>query len=485
MRHGHAGKGLDLHRAARLKVVVRVDLAREHQRLGKLHLAAGHDRLHLHGLGGGGVAQRGGEAAVRGAGRALLHQGQAARLVAAAAHARVEERRALVDLVQVKDVVGGREHHLRAVGEDDGLQDVDGLGDVGHAHAVGVLVEQVQRQRGDHGVAHGVLLVEEAGVRAGLHVVPGAPLVHHERDALLRVVLVHDRAMAGEQRLHEERLAQRHLVLLAGEVRGAALVVPVVGGRGVVVQGEAVHVRAGVLHQDLGPVVVRVAHVRARAAGDLEDLLFAVLLDVALVAAVEVRVVLRPHVAAAAPVLVAHAEVVDLPGLGVAVLPAQLGHGGVAAGGHVLDPLGHLLHGAGADVAVDVGLAADLAAELEEFVRAEAVVLHDVAPVRVDDALAVGLGADAFLPVVFVGKAAARPAQNRELDVPERLDHVRAHAVDVRDGAVLAHVEPLVDAAAQVLREVAVDLRLDLRARARGVDVLANHVILSFYFSII
>ena len=47
----------------------------------------------------------------------------------------------------------------------------------------------------DEGVAERVLLPEERGVAAGGGEVPGAPLVDDHADALLRVVLVHDRAV--------------------------------------------------------------------------------------------------------------------------------------------------------------------------------------------------------------------------------------------------------------------------------------------------
>ena len=52
---------------------------------------------------------------------------------------------------------------------------------------------------GDQGVAEGVLLVEEAGVGAGLDVEPGAPLVDDQADAPAWVVAVHDRGVAGDE----------------------------------------------------------------------------------------------------------------------------------------------------------------------------------------------------------------------------------------------------------------------------------------------
>ena len=196
---------------------------------------------------------------------------------------------------------------------------------------------------------------------------------------------------------------------------------------------------------------------------------------------VQVSVVLGTHVAAAAPALVAHAEVLHLPGLVLAVCPAQVGHGGFPVEGHVLHPLAHLLNGAGAHVAVDVGFAAHLAAELHEFMGAEGVVLHHAAPVGVHHALAVFLGANAVLPVVLVGEAAAGPAQHRQLDVLQGLHHVGAHAVDVGDGGILTHENAVVDAAAQMLGKVAVDVLVDGALLVQLVDDdLAHSSVSSF-----
>ena len=92
-------------------------------------------------------------------------------------------------------------------------------------------------------------------------------------------------------------------------------------------------------------------------------LIVAVIAHIRLVAAILVRIILRAHIAAAAPVLVADAEVVQLPWLLAAVLCAQIGHRRFAVEGHILDPLRHLLHGAAADVAADVRLAAEQLAQ--------------------------------------------------------------------------------------------------------------------------
>ena len=101
---------------------------------------------------------------------------------------------------------------------------------------------------------------------------------------------------------------------------------------------------------------------------------------------------------------------------------------------------------------------------------AEGVVLHHIAPVRVDHPGTVLARADAVAPVVIVGEAAARPAQVRDAQRLEGLHHVEPDACLVRDLGVFAHPEPAVDAAAQVLGKVAVHVAGDRGAGDVKVD---------------
>ena len=360
-------------------------------------------------------------------------------------------------------MIGGREHHVFTLGEDHGLQHVRQLGDVCHVYAAGVLVEGVEGERGHHRIAHGILLVEEAGIRALFHVVPGAPFVHHQAHAPFRIVTIHDRAVFFQQFLDKGGFQDGIRVFFVREVRGVDPAARRALRRGVIVQGEPVHHPARFAHQRFRPIVIGARHARARAAGDLVYARTAVIAQIGLVAPVFIRVVRGGHVAAAAPVFVAHAEIGDFPGRFAAVLPPPVRHGGNAWIRQVFHPLAHFLHRAAAEVAVDIGLAADLAAQLQKFVRAKGIVLRHAAPVGVHHGFARGFGPHAVLPMVFVGKATARPAQNAQADVAQGLHHVGAHAVHVGDGRVLAHVYAAIDAAAQVLGKVAVDFRMDVR----------------------
>jgi hypothetical protein len=72
--------------------------------------------------------------------------------------------------------------------------------------------------------------------------------------------------------------------------------------------------------------------------------------------------------------------------------------------------------------------------------------------------------------VVLLREATARPAHDRYPQALERRDDVVANAALVRDRRVLADPDALVDAAAEVLGEVAVDVALDGRTRPIRAD---------------
>ena len=63
--------------------------------------------------------------------------------------------------IHFEDVIGRSKNHLLFVGHNHRLQHVDHLGDVGHAHPVGMTSEDIQIQRGENGIAQAVLLNQE------------------------------------------------------------------------------------------------------------------------------------------------------------------------------------------------------------------------------------------------------------------------------------------------------------------------------------
>ncbi len=231
-------------------------------------------------------------------------------------------------------------------------------------------------------------------------------------------------------------------------------------------QGDPLHTSLDPLPQHVEPVQVRPSRPR----GDALQAIAGPIARVDAETAVEVGVVLRRHAAAATPVLVADAEKGNLPGLRAAIGLPALGQVAVPAEGHVLDPVRHLLRRSAADIGGHVGIRADLFAEIEELVGAEAVVLHDPAPMDVDAPGPLLRRAHPILPVVLIGEAAARPAQVGSLDLAEGSNDVVANAARVRDGGLGSDPQAVIDAAAEVLGKVPVEVPADHGAGLAGAD---------------
>src|SRR6266851_9129473 len=131
---------------------------------------------------------------------------------------------------------------------------------------------------------------------------------------------------------------------------------------------------------------------------------------------------------------------------------------GDIAGGRVaiFDELIEVARGQGAQIGGEVRLAADGAAGVHELVET---VLVGV--LLVPEACAGGAflaWADAVAPVVGVGEAAAGPTQYGSLHGAHRVDERLADAIHVRDLRLFADPDAVVDHAAEMLDEVAVDL---------------------------
>jgi len=377
-----------------------------------------------------------------------------------------QARRVVMPGVELEDVPGRREHQVAAECQDHRLQHVHHLGDVGHAHALGVGDEGVEREAGEDGVADGLLLVEFVRTAAGFDGVPGAPFVDDQGDAPLGVVMVHLRGVLAELGVHVPSVPHHEVPAGAVELRGVEL------GRQaavhVVVQREPAHhlgeaARRGAEFEQCfvpGEVV---------SAGDAEEGGFLVGGQVGAVAAELVGVEIRLHVAAAAIAFVAHAPVTHAEGLGVAVGRAEVGERSAERGVEVLDPVAHLLHGAAAEVAADDGLATDLLTKVEELVGAEGVGFGNIPNVVV--LLRPPLARpDAVAPVVGVGEAAAGPAQVGHLDRAEGGNDVLADTAHVGDRRILADPDALVHAAAKVFGKLTEEVPADLRPGLTGVD---------------
>ncbi|GFI51760.1 hypothetical protein IMSAGC021_00049 [Muribaculaceae bacterium] len=80
--------------------------------------------------------------------------------------------------IALEHIECGGLYHEFILGQEHGLKHVGKLGYVGHAHTVGVRVEDVERQSCHERVAHGVLLIEVSGICSGFHFPPCAPFVN-------------------------------------------------------------------------------------------------------------------------------------------------------------------------------------------------------------------------------------------------------------------------------------------------------------------
>src|SRR5690606_41744496 len=97
---------------------------------------------------------------------------------------------------------------------------VDRLRDVRHRDPPRVPMEDIEVETGHQGVTHGVLLEEETRVGALLDVPPGAPLVTHERHAVIGVVGVHHGNVTAHHALHSGGVGHGVVVLRVAERHG-------------------------------------------------------------------------------------------------------------------------------------------------------------------------------------------------------------------------------------------------------------------------
>src|SRR6185369_1467507 len=74
--------------------------------------------------------------------------------------------RVLMNAIHLEHVIRWSQHHLLAICQCHRLQHVHHLRDVGHLHSIRVVVENVEIDCSDDGIAHCVLLIEGAEVFA-------------------------------------------------------------------------------------------------------------------------------------------------------------------------------------------------------------------------------------------------------------------------------------------------------------------------------
>ena len=90
--------------------------------------------------------------------------------------------------------------------------------------------------------------------------------------------------------------------------------------------------------------------------------------------------------------------------------------------------------------------------------RAERVILHGATPVVVHHLGALLLRADAIHPVILVGEATARPTKHWHLQGFQGIEHIRAIPLLVGDLRLFSHPKASIDAGAEMLGELSVNL---------------------------
>ncbi len=140
----------------------------------------------------------------------------------------------LMYLVHLEHMVRRGKNHLFLVGQDHGLQNVDRLGNVGHADPIGMLIHDVQGNSGYQSVPQTVLLIEKTGIGPRFDGMPGAPFIQNDIDTLLRIVFIHDRLMLGNQFVQEYGVFQLEKPIAFIEL-GCRTTFP--AGAAIVVQG--------------------------------------------------------------------------------------------------------------------------------------------------------------------------------------------------------------------------------------------------------
>ena len=98
------------------------------------------------------------------------------------------------------------------------------------------------------------------------------------------------------------------------------------------------------------------------------------------------------------------------------------------------------------------------------------IVFYDAAPVRVNHRGLCLPWSDTFLPVVLVGKAASWPTQFRDFDPFLSLYDIVADPACIGDAEILPTQKSIIDASAQMLGKMTIDVAVYLVHRSLGID---------------
>ncbi len=195
--------------------------------------------------------------------------------------------------------------------------------------------------------------MQKSGIGARLDIGPNAPFIDVQTDAFAAVELIHDGRMLRNQLVHVQPARNALKVELLAKPRCRPFVAPALAGDGVIMRAKRINKTGAFFHQNAGPIVIP----GIGAAADSNHVAV-VMPGVTGIGFHQIGVMLRGHFAAAAPVFVANADVLDIPRFLAAIFSPQVGHFNILVRGHVHNPVDHFLDRAGADIGGDVRIAA-------------------------------------------------------------------------------------------------------------------------------
>ena len=120
----------------------------------------------------------------------------------------------------MKNVIVRRFCQMLSTGQIQGVKIVAELGHIGHPDHIAGIVEEIQRQRGDHRVPHGALLFKKVAALAGAgaFLMPAAPFVDYQSHPTVRVKFLHGGTVVLDDFTHAIRLEKLLIPLLTGKV---------------------------------------------------------------------------------------------------------------------------------------------------------------------------------------------------------------------------------------------------------------------------
>ena len=178
----------------------------------------------------------------------------------------------------------------------------------------------------------------------------------------------------------------------------------------VIMKRNAVRLVLNLVHNLFCPMIITAV----RTAGNsFYRFVGAVFSDIGVVSFEKTAVIFGIHFAAASPTFISDAEVCNCPRFFMTVLSAKLCHGRNTVEGHIFNPLTHFFNCTRTDISVNICITSELTAKLEILVSAKGIILDNATPMSVNHFLTVFFRSYAVFPMIFIGKAATGPTENR------------------------------------------------------------------------